>query len=1332
MQPTNINTDNSVISEVLVAPNEMSLPLQEEMVNSLTMLRLTNILDGKKTYKGLVLNKIKERCDKLSEVIEKEIKINPNNPKIKMGIAQLRNSALFIKYLDELMEKSSHLLSNVIGYEKTADLELLEDYEDDVDILSKQANEDGNSTTNYQSELPPNVKRILFLVPKVRPLNLSVERDKATYEKTKLFYKKIQNHLGFFNPNPINDTWNKLVNYISSYYYEPTIDGFNRFLNDLKSNDAPLVVQELANILEKQTQNDKILFFTKVTLQKRNNKRLLFETKKESYYDQFSAMEVKGEKTLAKIIDPARTEGVNKVFEQLHQDFLSSTTGILIEDESTGLLRVNKELARSLGRDLDRLLKDKNSRKTTKDGLPLRFLSEEGFITFYNIVRKIGINISPAALSDLLKYYKDETIEEHHNNDISTIRVLFYNKIFGTLAASDENITELSQENPFVKEITTLKIISNYEYKYRENLSTGAVRVDTKSYYPYIRHHYLSTIFSMINSELTDKGSKSSFISGKMDFDSFARYSVYLKKLSENDRNFIKTFKMFYELGGANRNTNNENKLLKDMLPREHQIMKYMLFQNQGHNSSYFLSDTMSDKVSKPIFHAPKLDVEFIGSLKNDDLRLDENTLNLLYRYFVAEIDRINEVQKQNKELQNWQKIKGYHTLNYGTDKPKKGLGDNFLIFEFLNKEFLLTSEIDNNGEVDAQDLEIYRLLYTNDEINDYKDIISNKELKELIKNKINKRFVDIAKQHYQDAVENQLFTKVLNEKTGRYEFDLNQLLDSRYIRNKVLPNINVEIKNNAFLFQGNTSGLKENEFDAIIEYLMVDYAVNTSINHIEMLMITGDPAQGGKLSSMKDVDIEKKYSKELQISENKAVALKRFRLLENILETNTNIMKRNASFLASGETGLFENNKYKVAFANDLEINTPLINEYIALFPSNKENGIKKAFKSGDKTDAQEVTTVKEDLLVRKAYNQIDEEIYEKALFVYDREQYNKDYGNKSLTITEKDKEHIDNIIFQPQKPVQRGFKINSGLKISEQFYIKTSAFPLIPSLVKGTPLEDLLNDMKEIGVNRIAFNSGVKQGVKGSKDLFNKDNTYNKSFLENNTHELDRTWFRIQLNVPYEENKQQIREGTQPAKMLFMNIPNDIKLMYKGKETTVGEIKKEYINAHKEIADIKTKDLLDELGAVEVFDTNGDPTGSYKLSNFNKLSKIIQEEGIDRNWTLNTLKGLDIDENGQFKVPLTFFPNSGTIEPVLTAIVTNRIAKSKLPGKSYVQGSEFMLNNVKLDEDVLHEVREDIVWTKPEYANKTKLNFLSPKEKDKKNSKKRISTNYYTFLSN
>jgi hypothetical protein len=74
------------------------------------------------------------------------------------------------------------------------------------------------------------------------------------------------------------------------------------------------------------------------------------------------------------------------------------------------------------------------------------------------------------------------------------------------------------------------------------------------------------------------------------------------------------------------------------------------------------------------------------------------------------------------------------------------------------------------------------------------------------------------------------------------------------------------------------------------------------------------------------------------------------------------------------------------------------------------------------------------------------------------------------------------------------------------------------------------------------------------------------------------------------------------------------------------------------------------------------------------NKLADILAKEIKSRKgYPANILSSLELTEDGnEFKIPLWASPYASKFENLLTALVTNKVIKQKMPGGSYVLGSE------------------------------------------------------------
>lgn len=1270
--------DISGEESMLVSP-EIPASLQHQMVDSMAFLLLKNEQQSGKTNTDVVREDVQNRYNGLEKALPSLSGANVDKAnKLK------DNYGLMLKHFDALMNKSRQLLES-LGFSVVEDSDFYDSLQSDdaEDNFGSSFDDDSNSTRNQKDFLPGEVKKLIYFIPQLIPLDMTKPSDRAIYDAdvNKREYKEVKNSLGMSSFNNFNDTWEKTLGVTSEYFFESSQEGFDKMILKLEDKNNSPVVQELAARLKTSKPQVKNAFFRRTNLQNQKNMTMLHILERGSRRMVKSVEEAY--KKFARLIRSDRRQAERKVLTDLENEFRASRTGMMEihKEEGTGreIYVINTAKAKQISSDITQIMDDKESYKVlpAKGNLPEKitnYFTDDTKVRIYNLIRETGLNMSYPAFNDLIKYYKTSLSES--KGEASAVREIFVNRMLNTLSGkgnNDDKYTDYARNNPFVQDSGAMTAIAKQEYKYRVQRQSGAYRMDGKSYYAFTRHNYLSEMFTQIKEAVS--GGSDYFITPKLSRDVFAKPSRWLNMLNDpTQKNFRTTFDMFYELGSRNTLSDNPVKQLKNMTPREHQVTKFALYQNQGRRAAIFMYDTLSDKTTKPLIQAQRLDVGYQYTGKGDII-FSDGTMNALYNYFEAEYGRIQQVYKENAEFGNSKNglrhnlIEGYHDIG-----SKQGMGKYFNIYYFLNKAVL---DVDNPRLSSA--------MYGID--GKLKDITP--EVRKGIEVEINNHFNAILRKNKKDALDLELWSAATDPKTGRLDVQLQDLVDHDYLTKKygVLERLGISVDKELHksLRKGFYGDLGMNNIYRIVDYVMVDYLVNFTVFSNEMLMFTGDPAQAGKLASKGTINtIKSKYSDPLEAAKQEMIA--------HVQSTFVNLGKRNAAFLASGEKGLFDEPSYNVAIAKDIPIASEHLKEYTDMFPGNAA-GVQKAYGDGDLTDAQEVTTVREHLQVMKAFGQVDPETYKKALYLYDSRAYNKEFKG-SPNITQDDRERIKGVVMQPMKPVQRTYSMDSGLPISKQYYIKTSSYPLIPELVKGTPLEKLLDDMHTKGIYRIAFVSGVKQGVAGAKEMFIEDE-YNPAFLENNTNNLSRDGFRIQLEVPYKTDKSHIREGTQQSKMLFVDVPDWTDVEFQGKQATVKDVKNAYIDYHKKIVDLQTKKLMRELA---------NRRGEIDVA---KLSKILQEEALGRGYALNSILGLQT-KNGKFKIPLTFLPNAGQIEPVITAIVSNRVAKLKMPGKSYVQGAEFALRRGKVEEGKDID-RRGIIWTKPEYANLSKLQYLS-----------------------
>lgn len=434
-----------------------------------------------------------------------------------------------------------------------------------------------------------------------------------------------------------------------------------------------------------------------------------------------------------------------------------------------------------------------------------------------------------------------------------------------------------------------------------------------------------------------------------------------------------------------------------------------------------------------------------------------------------------------------------------------------------------------------------------------------------------------------------------------------------------------------------------------IQRFAAADFAINYIISNANVSQLfTGDPALY--------------YKKEKSTKPTDYVGIVR--------DTYINIGKRLAGDIAPGQeadwSGISET--YKLAVINDAEL-ASLSNEYYKSIGFNS-----KTYGSITGTDAQELTTLKEHLDVMYAFGKLPESQYKNLLDKYSKKE--------EFTTDELD------VILQPIKPVYVHNRTLAENDVDVRTYVKSSSFPLIPQLTKGLQIDALREAMESQGVDRAAYISAVKVGAPLNRPTIwdNKGDIIPKSLENLQPILLNREGFKIQQEVPYHEDKDRINGGTQERKLLFSNLRNVKGFKYHGKEMSGEELEKEYINLYKSIWDRQLDDLLNSLE----YNKETNTINPYRLT------KILQEEAIQRNYPINDKIGLTIDDNGNFKFPLWALPSANKYEALLLSIVDNRVRKIKIPGMSYVLGSEEGFK-IKSEEEVniSDRVKNDIVFT-------------------------------------
>ena len=483
------------------------------------------------------------------------------------------------------------------------------------------------------------------------------------------------------------------------------------------------------------------------------------------------------------------------------------------------------------------------------------------------------------------------------------------------------------------------------------------------------------------------------------------------------------------------------------------------------------------------------------------------------------------------------------------------------------------------------------------------------------------------------------------------------------------------------------------------------DYVLNYTLSNADMFtIVAGDPAifsqnklfKGndniapfdiqddnffGDFAKKQGVNIGKRLA--LLMAPGATLADSKGQKYKQVFLSDTTDISSNSDYLISLYYGkqalsepLFDNSAKKVE---------DYLEEYSTLTKTQQKvvrEGLKDKFdKIGDyfdieSTDAQEYTTVKEHLYVLNNQGRITKE--------------QMDMINDTLARGEQITKEEIGLVMQPIKPVVTGQIIDKEQDVARTIYVKSSSFPLLPQLTAGTKLDALREKLEEMEAKynmpvRASYQTANKVGAMSTSiDPLNPEALKN---IETAMLTMDRENFRIQQDVPFKSDmkkEDKIAMGTQFFKILFGDgMLNEGGFEFEGQTYTGQELYDIYNKNFAGLVALERAKLFKELGL--------SPEGNVvnEVESTKKLQDLLQKEAVNRDYPLKDIKGLEMDllydmqgnPYYEFKVPLWLSSNSNRYEALLNAIVTNRVMAYKVPGNSFVAGSE---NGFQFNEDL------------------------------------------------
>lgn len=1188
-----------------------------------------NLIEPKKNKNQLIL-------DNLNSLYQKQ----PSNERLKVVIDKLQNEVEIFDIIkdnwttieDKALEKLYRYTGVQEGQIKEDDTDVIDDtIEKEKNYSKSSLEENGKSTSSYR------LKRFLAGIKQIRPDG-----------QVNTGFLGVPTYVGF-------DTAYSTIEQIISSPSEVD-SNFDLMLARLEENvDTHKWLQQVIDnlkVADEQIKNEFVYNFARHTL---SMKFTMFSKNRDDSW------------TL-KVYDTNANEVTRVIRRQWESNFKQSPL-VYIED---GQYKVSKERAKYL---LD------------------TFNGWQNRISGTGRKSKRNVDITNAELQNWLGdfgiYLSNEALNELRNKEIQyvtndgKVKMSFgkmFEKssntagIFGLLAdylegitkKADTNFEENPDNHPFSNANNVLKTLGRIESKYALYATTNSFRDGGKSIYGFTPTKHATDVVKNLkfNQDFRDQ----------LNNKSFNKHSYILNALN-NDEAFREKFYVDHlgitalkELGKRVFGDNS----ITSLSDSDHELTKLGLFQdveqgeiNQHLGENNFVKlrmarmflPTMSDKSQMLGLHTAVLDLKnkHFTISENGEVSLTQQLKEIAYSQLVKpELERIVNFNSSVKKTN----IKGYDTaaqmflfvpeLNNLKD-PTTGKR---LISLMSNEPATYNMQwFEENFKESAKDI-VESLIQ-----NQVDSKISEWETNGFVKNENDVKSIEFMNKKYFDR-----FNGSLDEKI--------KIAANDYVINSLLTNAN-----SYMLIAGDIAMYSQDKIQKYFQngkpYLPKEEFGNTAYAKISKEIIginTGKRlalllAPGNKLANSKDSDyIQVFLDDHIDISSNITTLVKMFYGNEEAKYAESRIKDYNKDNTIPG----------RKLIAKELSKKYPEIADYFDI----------------EATDAQEYTTLNEHINVLWGQGRLSDGQYE-SIKNKITEQLKAESENKMIPKSSMLNYAEMKLVLQPVKPVHTGFKNEDRFDAMRMMYVKSSSFPLIPQITKGTELDKLRKMLENYeartGKNvRASYQTANKVGaVSNPISPFLPNGTFNDSISDEQLAEsslvLSRDNFRIQQDVPFKSakrNEDNVSLGTQTLKLLFGDgILDADGFELDGQKFNGKDLHTKFNDTYNNYISHRKKVLFKQLGVNE----KGNPINVEDT--MNKLQDLLKREAVDRGYPKQDVEALKLepryDTDGniidvQFSVPLWLSPNSNRYESLLNAIVSNKLVNVKLPGNSYVVGSE------------------------------------------------------------
>lgn len=335
------------------------------------------------------------------------------------------------------------------------------------------------------------------------------------------------------------------------------------------------------------------------------------------------------------------------------------------------------------------------------------------------------------------------------------------------------------------------------------------------------------------------------------------------------------------------------------------------------------------------------------------------------------------------------------------------------------------------------------------------------------------------------------------------------------------------------------------------------------------------------------------------------------------------------------------------VAVLQDMEVSSPYLDQM---------GEVGKKFYGGDRinqADAQAYITPERWKFLLERLGQFGK--VEKA--IWDKIQLME--KGQNVEFTSKELKHLST---KPLKGVYYNNNANNPL------YLKYSQSVLLKSLVKGSPLEKLLDQMRSQSIDEAIMASGVKVGAQFANENVSESILTNKDSFTLKSIPIDNRFWKLQQDLPNKGFKETLL-GSQIQKNIFDNFKFGPEQTYTFNDKTYSG--DEVYNAIHSIIGEKSN------RALEKFKSKFDIQADFTINNWSDFAKSIaqqlREEKIDDNIIQAVEKEL---------TPYVIPQARDKVLSTIMSMINKAAVKLKTDGGSVIQMSNFGLDQNLADE--------------------------------------------------